>query len=149
MNKNKNGGCKEMKKFSVVALVLVVGIIGLQQLAKAGPGWGCGGTGYGANRQTPSSETQQNWENFYKDTAPLREQIFAKWSEYNEAMSQEVIDKELAAKLWGEIFDLQTQIREKATAAGLRLGREGGYSCYGPYNDDTPESTPSAAGYRS
>jgi len=151
MNNNTNGGYKKMKKFTVVALILAFGIIGLQQLAKAGPGWACAGPGYGASRQAFNSESQQTWENFYNDTAPLREELFAKRTEYNEAMSQEVIDKELAGKLWGEIFDLQTQIREKATAAGLRpgFGREGGYPCYGPYKDDRSDSTPSASGYRS
>ena len=53
-----------MKKFTVVALILAFGIIGMQQLAKAGSGWiggwGCGAPGYGTNRQAPSSETRQN-----------------------------------------------------------------------------------------
>jgi Spy/CpxP family protein refolding chaperone len=154
MSNNKIGGHTKMKKLTIVALILACGIIGLQQLAKAdtgwGGGWGCGGSGYGYNRQAPDRDTQKAWEKFYNDTAQLREQLFAKRSEYNEAMSQDVIDKDLAAKLWGEIFDLQNQIREKATAAGLRpgFGRNGGYPCYGPDDEDSPSATPSASGYR-
>ncbi len=37
-------------------------------------------------------------------------------------MSQEEVDKELAQELWGQMFDLQQQIREKATEAGLKPG---------------------------
>ena len=141
-----------MKKVTVFALIITFGIIAVHQLATAGPGWGgrgwgCGGSGgsgdpgYGYNRQAPDKEAQLAWEKFYNDIAELREQLYAKRSEYYDAVNRENVDKELAARLWSEIFDIQTQIHEQATTAGLKPGSgRGGYPCYGPYIDEPPRS---------
>ena len=150
-----------MKKVTVFALIITFGIIAVHQLATAGPGWGgrgwgCGGSGgsggpgYGYNRQAPDKGTNQAWEKFYNDTAELREQLYAKRAEYYNALNQENVDKEKAATLWDEIFDLQTTIREKAVTAGIKPGYgRGGAPCYGPYIDERPSAEPSSSGLRS
>jgi Spy/CpxP family protein refolding chaperone len=150
-----------MKKATVFVMVITFGLIAVQQLATAGPGWrggygggwGCGGpggSGYGYNRQAPDQGTNQAWEKFYNDTAELREQLYAKRAEYYDVMNQESVDKDMAAMLWGEIFNLQTQIREQAAAAGVKPGYgRGGYPCYGPNTDEPPNTEPSSSGLRS
>jgi Spy/CpxP family protein refolding chaperone len=142
-----------MKKATVFIMAITFGIIAFHQLATAGPGqrggygggWGCGGPGgYDGpgceyNRQGLDKESQQAWEMFYNDTAELREQLYAKRAEYHNVLNQENVDKDLAAQLWSEIFDLQTQIREKAITAGVKPGYgRGGYPCFGPYIDEPP-----------
>ncbi len=147
-----------MKKVTVFVMAITFGIIAVQQLATAGPGgrggygggWGCGGPGYGYNRPAPDKENQQAREEFYNDTIELREQLYAKRAEYYDVLNQENADKELAAILWGEIFDLQTQIREQATTAGIKPGYgRGGYPCYGPNIDEPPNAKPSSSSLRS
>ena len=144
-----------MKKATVFVMVITFGLIAVQQLATAGPGWGgggwgCGGPGYGYNRQAPDQGTNQAWEKFYNDTAELREQLYAKRAEYYDVLNQENVDKDKAATLWGEIFDLQTQIREQAEIAGVKPGYGRGDSpCCGPNTDEPPNTEPSSSGLRS
>jgi len=149
-----------MKKVTVFALIITFGILALQQLATAGPnwggGWGCGGPGgnggpdYGYNSQAPDKEAQQAWEKFYNETAELREQLYEKRAEYYNVLNQENVDKELAAQLWEEIFDLQTQIREQAATAGIKPGYgRGGPPCCAPNIDEQPSAEPSSSSLRS
>ena len=151
-----------MKKVTVFALIITFGFFALQQLATAGPGWGgggwgcCGGPGgndgpgHGYNRQAPDKEAQQAWEEFYNDTEELREQLYTKRAEYYDVLNQENVDKELAAQLWSEIFDIQTQIREQAATAGIKPGSgRGDYPCYGPNTDEQPSTEPSSSSLRS
>ncbi len=119
-----------MKK-SIVALALVVavGIAGMN-IAEArwgGGGYGCqngggpsGCNGSGCNQN--SDVDSQAFEDFYDETADLREQMFDLRQDYFEIMNQETPDKEAAAEAWGEMFDLKTLIQEKAEAAGIQKG---------------------------
>lgn len=129
---------------AALAIALTLGVVG-NQIANAGPGHGWrGGWGpCGCNGPSYSTETNEKWQAFRKDTADLRRQLSEKRAEYFDLMNGENIDKQAAQSLWSEMFDLKIQIREKAKAAGIDpkeifgrgrgwAQRRGGYFCDGP-----------------
>ena len=142
------------KTLTALAIALTVVVIGYQ-IADAGPGrgWrGCNGP-YGAYNSAPSQE----WQTFQDDTADLRKQLHEKRAEYVAVMNGDNVDKDAAQALWSEMFDLKSQIREKAVAAGINpedgfgpgRGRgpgRGEYTCNGPrgggYFCDGPNGAP-------
>jgi Spy/CpxP family protein refolding chaperone len=128
------------KTMTALAIALTLGVIG-SQIANAGPGRGWrGGWGPGrCNAPYCNTEGSEKWQAFRKDTADLRRQLSEKRAEYFDLMNGENIDKHAAQSLWSEMFDLKSQIREKAKAAGIDpqevFGRGRGwrgYACNGP-----------------
>jgi Spy/CpxP family protein refolding chaperone len=122
-----------MKKLS---LLLLSAILGLAFLTPAfagrglGPGAGAGGSGYGPGncggpnfRGELDEQAVQARQEFLDQSKELRQQLYDQKTAYSELMQQETPDKEEAAKLWGGIFDLQTQLQEMAADAGFEPGR--------------------------
>lgn len=102
--------------------------------AGSGPG-NCGGPCASQDQDAVLDKARQD---FRAQSLELRQQLHDQKAAYRELMGQETPDKEAAAKLWSEIFDLQTKLQQMATAAGLpgdwRPGRHGvdaapGYGC--------------------
>lgn len=111
-----------MKK-QILAVVL---ISGLAMATAASANWGRGGGGFnpGYCPQAQSAQqldpaVQQKLDSFYTDTQTLRKEIAVKQAEKRAVMRNDNPDPAAAAKLTGELFDLQTAMREKAVAAGV------------------------------
>lgn len=139
-----------MKKiWLAVALVGTLSLVGYQ-IADAGPGWYGGGMmgsgymmgpGYGCNNgpqaggRALDEDAIKARDKFFEETNELRKEITMKNAEFTAVMNQEKPDEKKIAKLSGEIFDLRTQLREKAQKAGIRDGFGPGYCqnfCGGP-----------------
>ena len=115
-----------MKKIVTgVALFVAAGFVALHGAeARWGgnPGQGLGAycNGPGLNQQVDLD--QASLEKFWSETEDLRNLLAEKRNEYFETMNSEDPDKEYAAQIWSEMFDLKLQIREKAEALGLERG---------------------------
>jgi hypothetical protein len=133
-----------MKKLLLLLLSAMLGLIFLTPAFACrggwGPGEGYGGYGYGPGcfngpyyRGVPDDQLDQARQKFLDQSKELRQQLYAKKTTYYDLMAQEKPSKEEAAKLWNEIFDLQTQLQKMAADAGFtpRRWRNKGYS-----NDD-------------
>ena len=109
------------KTILAAALVMAVGFAGYN-VAQAGfgPG-GCNGPG-GWGAENGPTVTYEEMEQFHNDTSELRRQLFEKRAEYFEVVNQEDPDKELAKTLWSEMYDLQSEMHQKAEAAGMWQG---------------------------
>lgn len=113
------------KTFVITALVVGMGIIGLQQ---ASANWGQGGPngmgiqclkgGPGYSQLDAASKAKV--DKFYNETQDLRKQMVMKNAEERAIMRSENPDPAKAAKLAGEVFDLRTTIQTKAEAAGVQ-----------------------------
>lgn len=110
-----------MKK-QILAVVL---ISGLAMATAASANWGRGG-GYNAGycpqaqvNQQLDPAVQQKVDAFYTDTQALRKEMAVKQAEKMALMRNDNPDAAAVAKLTGEMFDLQTAMREKAVAAGV------------------------------
>lgn len=110
------------KALSILAIVLTLGALGYQ-VANAGPGrdWGPGNS----NGPAFNTATGEKWQAFKNDTADLRKQLREKRRAYFKLMQGDKVDKKAAEALWSDMFDLRTQIRAKAAAAGLQLPMRG------------------------
>lgn len=71
-------------------------------------------------------------QQFFDESGELRKKIISKNAELTAVMNSETPDEKKAAKLSGELFDLQDEMRKKAQASGLR-GNAGGFGCNGPW----------------
>lgn len=128
-----------MKK-SILALGLAL-LAGFAVSPMVEAGWGvkgncgqayCDSAGCGQNTEVD----QEAYDKFYEDTAELRELMVEKRSEYFAAMNEESPDKEYAALIWSEMFDLKEQLREKAEAAGIEVGPGMGGKRFGCRQND-------------
>lgn len=114
-----------MKKLILaIALALLVGITGFK-VAEAG--WGgranCGsGPCNSSGCNNNSAVDQEAYDKFHEETIELRTRLMEKRSEYFAALNEDHPDKEYAAQLWSEMFDLQEQLRDKAEAVGIEKG---------------------------
>ena len=116
-----------MKKALLVAGLFVgLGFIGLQQ-ASAYQGMGGGGMGMGGGCQKGGAAYSQldaaskaKVDKFHDETKELRKQMVMKHAEERAVMRSDNPDSAKAAKLAGEIFDLQTSIQAKAAATGVQ-----------------------------
>ena len=113
-----------MKK-QILAITL---ISGLALATAASANWGRGGGwGGGYNGNCPQAQynqqldpaVQQKVEQFFLDTQDLRKQMVTKRAEHRALMQNTNPDPAAAAKVAGEMFDLQTALHEKAVAAGV------------------------------
>ena len=119
-----------MKKLIIgTAVVAIIGLFTLQY-AGAGPGWGPG-TGFGGGcrnwngAQGPyagQTVDQEKVDAFFKDTVELRTQLIDKRAEYQKMVLTGDYDRNKAAMLAEEMYQIQDQIREKALKAGLNAG---------------------------
>ncbi|MBU0673587.1 MAG: periplasmic heavy metal sensor [Proteobacteria bacterium] len=126
------------KSIAVLTAIAVFGLVGVQA-ATAGRGFGGNGFCNGDCQSGEyTSEDFQKREQFRTDTTELRRQLFEKRGEYAQILDQENPDKDAAAQLWSEIFDLESQLRQQADAAGIEnfgkgQGRGRG-GCNGPFS---------------
>lgn len=120
-----------IKTILTLAMAVAVGFAGIN-LAEArwggdwmmgnGGGYGpsaCNGPGGWKGQTTVSYEAM---EKFHTETSDLRKQMHEKRSEYYDAINAENPDKELAKELWSQLFDLQNEMHQKATDAGMQPG---------------------------
>lgn len=114
-----------MKKTLVVtALVVSMGFLGWQQASAnrgmgGGPGMGGGCQKGGAGYSQLDAASKAKVDKFYDETKDLRKQMVMKHTEKEALMHGENPDAAKAAKLAGEIFDLQASMQAKAEAAGV------------------------------
>lgn len=100
-------------------------------------GWGPGGCDGSCASRGGNGDLDKSRQEFQDQTRELRQQLFDKKNAYHEMLDQVNPNKEEAAKLWSEIFDLQAKLRKMAADAGfspddLRRGEGGGRACGGP-----------------
>lgn len=81
-----------------------------------GPG-SCGG--YYSENNGFTAEDQAALEKFRDDTKAIRKEIVVKRSELNALMFRDNPDETKVAKLTSELYDLRSQLDEKAEAAGI------------------------------
>ena len=112
-----------MKKTLITAaLIGIIGITGAQFASAHGVFGGSYGGSCGnesAGTQAYSEKDRQAYETFFTDTKSLRKEITVKKSELNALYRQDNPDEKKVAALTGELYDLETQIGEKAKTAGL------------------------------
>lgn len=101
-----------MKKITVIALALVVGLI---FAGGAYAWWG----GYGMGYQGANPEAAQN---FQSETLSLRQALMAKQLELQNEYSKPVPDTNRIFALKKEIIDLQAKIRTVAEKYGISAG---------------------------
>lgn len=133
-----------MKK--VLTVIALLGLLGTAFLTPASAGWwgrgaekGCGagpGAGCGkgpcASRDNDGSLDKARQE-LMSQSQELRQQLHGKKGLYRDLMQQDAPNKEEAAKLWGEIFDLQTKLQQMASTSGITPGKgPGNTPCGGP-----------------
>lgn len=114
------------KTLLITGLVVGMGFIGLQQ-ASAYQGMGGGGMGMGggcpkggAAYSQLDAASKAKVDKFHDETKDLRKQMVMKHAEERAIMRADNPDSAKAAKLAGEIFDLQTSLQTKAAAAGVQ-----------------------------
>ena len=96
-------------------------------------GWGPGNCGGPCACRDADDQDSQARQDFRRQTQELRQQLRDRKDAYHALMRQDAPNKEEAAKLWGEIFDLQTKIHQMAKAAGVAPEEEAGRGeGYGP-----------------
>ena len=129
------------KTLTFVLLSLVLGVtISTPALAGwwgRGPGSGPGNCGTPCASRDQDAGLDKARQDFRSESLELRQQLHDRKTAYRELMGQKAPDKEAAAQLWSEIFDLQTSLQQMATAAGLVGERDGvagpdtapGYGC--------------------
>jgi hypothetical protein len=127
-----------MKKIVViVGLVTALGFVALQQASARGWGGGYGGgyncPNYGMNYQQLDDATQVKIDAFRLETTELRKQIAMKRAEKQALMASQNPDPQAIATVEGELFDLHTEMQQKAKEAGVPAmgGRRGNYGGMG------------------
>jgi hypothetical protein len=110
-----------MKK--LIIAVAVVGLLGFAgiQIASAHGGYAQdGGYGYcGEYYDGDNSNDNATLEKFRSETNDIRKGIVVKRSELRALLQQDNPDEKRVAQLTGEIFDLETELNEKAADKGV------------------------------
>ncbi|MBI5557832.1 MAG: periplasmic heavy metal sensor [Deltaproteobacteria bacterium] len=131
------------KMIAAMALVATIGFLGIQQAgAQRGPqGW-TGGPGAAncpkvtgaAQAPVMDEETRQIYNAFMDATVELRKEMFSKREQMRALQFADPVDEQKIDALAQEMFDLRTQIQEKATELGWQGGFGGGFGpgCDGP-----------------
>lgn len=119
-----------MKKNILVGMVAVLALLLVASAAMAwGPGYGRG-QGYGLRYGRPlapsltteqSSTIQAIQQATFQDTAPLREQLFAKREELRNLWLSQNPDQASIAALQKEMLNIRAQLQEKSTNARLEI----------------------------
>ncbi len=140
-----------MKKLIFGTTILALITLFTLQFAGAGPGRGSGfGFGGGCRNwngvqgpYTGAEVDQEKINTFSKETVQLRTRLIEKRAEYQKQTLIKDYDRNKAAMMSEEIYQIQDQLREKAEKAGLsaRQGR-GGNGCWTgcDQEDVSPES---------
>jgi Spy/CpxP family protein refolding chaperone len=122
-----------MKKTIIIGLSLVLGLALVATVALAwGPGFGPGfGRGFGGSAYgvppipnltaEQSAQIQALREGFLKENEPLQKELYTKGMELRNLWSNPKADQAAIAAKQNEIFNLQSQLQEKATNLGLEI----------------------------
>ena len=125
-----------MKNGLVVLLAIITVSFAGYHFADARP-WGGGMMGYGGGygncdncwggsaQGMLDEETLKAREKYLSETSALRRKLAVKQAEMAAMMKRENPDEKKAAKLAGEIFDLRSELRQKALDSGLKSGYGG------------------------
>ena len=116
-----------MKKIvTAAALISVLTFAGIQSVSAHGGryfsnnnygGGYCGN--YDADSKGLTEKDQAAFEKFKDDTSTIRKEIVVKRSELNALMRQDNPDEKKVAKLTGDLYDLATDLDNKAEAAEI------------------------------
>lgn len=116
---------KMRKAAIVVGLVTVLGFAVMQQASARGWGAGQGGgyncPNYGMNYQQLDQATQAKIDAFRAETTELRKQIAMKRAEKLALMANQSPDPQAIASVEGELFDLRTEMQNRAKEAGVPM----------------------------
>jgi Spy/CpxP family protein refolding chaperone len=123
-----------MKKTTIVGLSLILGLALVATVALAwGPGFGprfgppgFGGPAYGVPpipnlTADQSAQIQALRDDFLKEIEPLQKELYAKGQELRNLWRSSNPDQAAIAAKQKEIFNLQSQLQEKATSLGLEI----------------------------
>ncbi len=122
-----------MRKISlVIAITLAMAFIGTQAFACYWDGyWG----GYGCGPMNGFyADNSANYQDFYDDTAQLRQTLAEKRREYHAIMSNENPDPQMITELNQEIRELHDQLSAKARSYGLQTPPNSNYNHGGGYH---------------
>jgi zinc resistance-associated protein len=110
-----------MKKTSVVALAVAVGLVLLGSAAFAGwgQGYGYGPRGYGYGAASDKQVDPNAVRAFQKETLPLRDEMMVKRVEIRNEYAKEKPDQARIGTLQKEMIDLRTKIQTSAEKQGL------------------------------
>ena len=119
------------KTVTVIALLVAIGFFSNSASALWGNGHGNGfGPGSCRNSDQNSTVNAETRHAFFEETHELRNELRSIRAEYFALMNSEDTDKDTARVLWNEMFDLQQQLQQKATEAGLLSPQTGCGSKY-------------------
>jgi Spy/CpxP family protein refolding chaperone len=122
-----------MKKTMIIGLSLVLGFALVATVALAwGPGFGPGfGRGFGGPAYgvppipnltaEQSAQIQALRDGFLKEAEPLQKELYTKGTDLRSLWSSPKPDQAAIAAKQKEIFNLQSQLQEKATNLGLEI----------------------------
>ena len=117
------------KKIAIAILITGLGLAGVNQ---AFAGWGAR-SGYcpnvqGAGYSQLDPAVQEKLDAFFTANQDLRKALVMKRAEHRALMRSDSPDPAAASQVAGELFDLQTTVRQKAAEAGVAqyLGPMGG-----------------------
>ena len=128
---------KMRKTAVIIGLVTVLGFAVLQQASARGWGGGSGGgyncPNYQMNYQQIDEATQAKIDAFRLETTELRKQMVMKMAEKQALMANQNPDPKAIAKVEGELFDLRTEMQNKAREAGVPAmgGKRGNFGGMG------------------
>jgi Spy/CpxP family protein refolding chaperone len=113
-----------MKKLVTAAVLIgAISFAGIQA-ASAHSGYynnnvdNCGS--YSTDDRTFTEKDAQAVDKFRDETKSIRKEIFVKKSELNALFRNDNPDERKVAKLTGELYDLETELQEKAETTGVR-----------------------------
>jgi Spy/CpxP family protein refolding chaperone len=122
-----------MKKTTIIGLGVVLGLALVATVALAwGPGFGPGfGRGFGGPAYgvppipnltaEQSTQIQALRDGFLKEIEPIQKELYGKASEFRSLWQSPNSDQAAIAAKQKEIFNLQSQLQEKATNLGLEI----------------------------
>jgi Spy/CpxP family protein refolding chaperone len=122
-----------MKKTTIVGVGLALGLVLVATVALAwGPGFGPGfGRGFGPPAYgfppipnltaEQSAQIQALRDGFLKEIDPVQKELYAKATELRKLWFTPNADQATVAAKQKDIFNLQSQIQEKATNLGLKI----------------------------
>jgi len=102
-----------------IAIIAGLGLVGFQQASARG--WGGGCPGYGMNYQQLDDATKAKVDAFRAETANLRKEIAMKRAEKRALLNNQAPDPQAVAKVEGQLFDLRTEMQNKAGDAGIPM----------------------------
>ncbi|GAB6177412.1 hypothetical protein JCM16814_23030 [Desulfobaculum senezii] len=128
------------KKNTTIAAFVAVAVLTLAAVAYAGPhhgqmrgqmgghGWGQGYCGQGYQALSPEQQQKADAiaQQFYQDTKPLREQMYAKRAELEALLASPNADQSRIDAVTKDIANLRSQLFEKRVKFRQQMGNETG-----------------------